>query len=97
MYVWANGNEYRGQFKGGMRNGKGRWVKYLNKAIQKMDKVCFSYEGEYVNDKKQGSGVFRWPSGNYYIGNFLNDYRHGYGEMYWVDGSYYKGHWEKGY
>lgn len=52
IYMWANGNEYRGQFRGGMRNGKGKWIKYLNKAIQKMDKICFSYDGEYVNDKK---------------------------------------------
>ena len=55
-----------------------------------------SYEGEYINDKKCGYGIFKWGNGNMYKGNFFDDVRHGYGEMYWSDGAYYKGMWELG-
>lgn len=27
MYKWANGNTYKGEFKNGMKHGKGRWRK----------------------------------------------------------------------
>lgn len=45
------------------------------------------YEGEYVNDKKEGYGVFKWASGNVYEGMFKDDERHGKGKMTWTDGS----------
>ncbi len=83
-----------------MRHGKGKWVKWLLKEpnpLKQSDKLYFSYEGDYENDKKHGEGIFRWPSGNEYRGKFVNDFRHGFGEMNWVDGSYYKGGWEKGF
>lgn len=54
------------------------------------------YEGEYVNDKKDGYGVFRWASGNLYQGQFKDDERHGKGRMEWTDGSYYEGDWFRG-
>lgn len=38
-----------------------------------------SYEGEYMNDKKNGKGIYIWKNGSKYEGNFENDYRHGYG------------------
>ena len=34
------------------------------------DGRCF--EGEYVNDKKQGFGIFSWPDGRKYEGYWLN-------------------------
>ena len=40
-----------------------------------------SYEGEYINDKKNGFGIYTFANGDYYKGNFLNDQRHGYGIM----------------
>lgn len=30
------------------------------------------YEGEYIEDKKQGHGVFFWPDGRKYIGDWYN-------------------------
>ena len=50
----------------------------------------------YENDKKNGTGVFTWESGNTYHGGYKDDERHGYGEMFWTDGSSYKGEWTKG-
>ena len=55
-----------------------------------------SYEGEYMNDKKNGKGIYIWKNGSKYEGNFQNDYRHGYGQMRWQDGRTYKGNWLNG-
>lgn len=30
------------------------------------------YEGEYIDDKKEGYGVFYWPDGRKYMGNWSN-------------------------
>ena len=30
------------------------------------------YQGEYVDDKKQGVGIFIWPDGRQYEGQWLN-------------------------
>ena len=54
------------------------------------------YEGNYLNDKKNGEGIYLWKTGDKYIGEFENDYRHGYGEMFWRDGGVYKGKWSNG-
>lgn len=72
--------------RNGLRDGKGVWKRGVGKSD--------TYEGEYVNDKKCGYGVFTWASGNTYKGNYFEDLRHGYGEMIWTDLSYYKGAWE---
>lgn len=55
-----------------------------------------TYEGEYVNDKKCGKGIYTWSTSNVYEGEYFNDYRHGFGEMRWIDGSWYKGEWIQG-
>ena len=79
-----------GEFKNGLKHGKGKWKKRFN------DQSCNMYEGSYEDDKKNGIGMFTWESGNYYKGCYKDDERHGYGEMYWKDGSQYKGEWNKG-
>ena len=50
----------------------------------------------YSNDKKDGFGLFKWVSGNYYLGQYSNDEREGIGEMNWNDGSKYIGEWVQG-
>jgi hypothetical protein len=40
------------------------------------------YEGEFVNDLKQGKGRIMWPDGNkVYDGEWNNDHPHGIGVM----------------
>ena len=85
-----NGSIYSGEFKEGMKHGRGEWKKVANST------KCNRFEGFYAYDKKNGQGTFTWESGNIYNGNYVNDERHGYGEMYWTDGSVYKGEWRKG-
>ena len=84
-YLWANGSNFKGYFKNGLRHGHGIWTR--GPANQNSD----LYEGEYKNDKKCGYGVFKWSSGNVYKGNYFDDLRHEFGEINWTDGSYYKG------
>ncbi len=87
-YHWGNGCNYRGEFKNGLRHGKGTWKKGpIN---------CDMYEGDWTNDKKCGQGHYRWASGNYYQGSYFDDLRHGFGEMHWIDGSAYYGNWDRG-
>ena len=38
------------------------------------------YEGEYVDDKKEGKGTFTWPDGRKYIGGWKNGKQHGNGD-----------------
>jgi hypothetical protein len=45
QYTWANGSYYVGEFKGGLKSGKGKWRR-------SKENTTNQYEGEYVNDKK---------------------------------------------
>jgi len=54
------------------------------------------YEGEFVQNKKHGRGVLRWPNGRKYEGHFVNDEFHGEGVMTWPDGNKYIGHYVNG-
>ena len=89
QYIWKTGSSYVGEFKNGLKNGMGKWKKAK-------DGNSNQYEGEYVNDKKEGYGVFKWASGNVYRGQYRNDEREGIGEMRWTDGSVYVGMWIRG-
>lgn len=52
-----------------MKQGKGKWKKKINTE----QPINNQFEGEYLNDKKNGFGEFNWISGNKYRGNYLND------------------------
>jgi hypothetical protein len=51
------------------------------------------YEGEFVNGKFHGKGIYTWPDGRRYEGEYENDKKHGYGSYYWPDGKCYEGYW----
>jgi hypothetical protein len=91
----VNGNTYQGLFKNGFKHGNGKWRKALDPSLPPNTKTN-SYEGDYLNDKKNGWGYFEWESGNTYRGRYVNDEREGFGEMRWTDGSVYRGTWHKG-
>ena len=57
-------NTYIGQFKNGLLNGKGIYLCKNNKEI---------YYGDWVNDKREGKGIYCWDDGYIYEGNFKND------------------------
>jgi len=76
-----------GEFRNGLKHGKGRWKS--GAGVPNVNQ----YEGDYLNDKKHGFGIFSWASGNIYKGEYFEDERHGFGEMVWTDGTKYIGEW----
>ncbi len=57
------------------------------------------YEGDYVNGKKHGNGIYRWNKevgGALYKGNYSEGERNGVGLMVFPDGSKYHGAFVKG-
>jgi len=50
------------------------------------------YEGEWVNNKINGKGIYKWKDGRVYNGEWLNNNMHGYGVYTWLeDGRKYEG------
>ena len=74
--TWANGAKYEGQWENGVRNGKGLYL-FTPRGTS-------SYEGDFVENKREGVGVYQWGSGDRYSGGFLNDQRHGKGVIEWA-------------
>ena len=52
------------------------------------------YQGEAVNDTKQGFGMHNFSNGDVNIGEFVEDNKHGNGTFTWVDGDVYQGEFE---
>lgn len=80
--------EYRGGFKRGRKHGHG--VKTWPNGDR--------YEGEFVDERKQGFGIYvfgRGPwAGERYRGDYFNDQRHGHGVYRWSSGDLYTGPWK---
>ena len=81
---------YIGEFKEGLRNGRGRFE------FNNGDK----YEGEWKNDKKEGKGILFFKDGNKYEGDFKNDTQDGKGILLYGTGEYagnkYEGDFKNG-
>ena len=55
------------------------------------------YDGNWVDNIRQGFGTQRYPSGNIYEGMWYKNRRHGLGTMHWFDRNQsYTGNWEDG-
>lgn len=55
------------------------------------------YDGDWVDNVRQGFGTRRYPSGNVYEGMWYRNRRHGLGTMQWFDRNQsYTGNWEDG-
>jgi hypothetical protein len=50
---WSNGDVYTGDFKGGLRHGKGVFIS---------EKGAHKYEGSWKNSLKHGQGTEIWPN-----------------------------------
>ena len=72
-----NGNYYIGQFKDDLINGKGTLYNKNGNII---------YEGDWINNKKEGNGKWIDGCGNYYIGQFKDNLRNGKGKVYLPNG-----------
>ena len=54
------------------------------------------YEGEYVNDKKHGYGIYTYPDGRSYKGQWAHGKQHGQGIFITPQGDQRKGIWNEG-
>ena len=61
---FEDGSYYIGQWKKGLRNGKGTTY-YSNGNIQ--------YEGDWRNGKNEGKGIFYYNNGDRSMGDYYND------------------------
>ncbi len=50
-----------------------------------------SYEGEALNGKRHGKGIYRFTDGRIYEGDFVANERTGKGKMTWANGDVYEG------
>jgi antitoxin component YwqK of YwqJK toxin-antitoxin module len=55
------------------------------------------YEGDFVNNLKEGKGTLVWKNGDKYIGEFKNNLCHGKGKYIWPGGTIYEGDWVNNY
>ena len=76
VWLQANGDLYRGVFKGGLMEGEGL-VKFANGDV---------YQGEFKQDKFHGQGTMTWDDGDAYKGQWKGGCRHGHGTMTFADG-----------
>lgn len=84
-----------GKYIGEHKNGKphGRGIIYFN-SDDSVDRK--SYDGEWVNGIREGSGTMVWKDGGKYVGNWKSGVRNGYGTHYYADGEIYEGNWLEG-
>ncbi len=77
----GNGIRYIGQFKNGMRNGRGKqvWEDFT------------LYEGYWADDRANGRGRLIHTNGDVYEGDWKDDKAHGKGVYTKNDGSSYTG------
>ena len=54
------------------------------------------YDGDYINDRKEGFGSYIWADGRRYEGQWANGKQHGRGKYFGIDGSMKYGTWEDG-
>ncbi|KAL4512593.1 hypothetical protein ABPG72_020430 [Tetrahymena utriculariae] len=83
---YQNGDKYEGQLKNGLKNGQGTY--YFCKSGK--------YQGNFINDKKEGYGIRQFNNGDTYEGEFKNDLIHGKGICSYKDGGRHEGEYVNG-
>ena len=55
------------------------------------------YEGDYLNGKREGKGIYIYNSGDIYEGEYKNDLKDGYGIYKYNNGDVYEGNYKEGF
>jgi hypothetical protein len=90
-YYWNSGHKYIGSWSAGLRNGGG--TLYFYKLAADLGDL---YEGNWVNDKMEGKGIYYYSNGERYEGELKSDKVNGTGTYFYADGSKYIGEWKDG-
>ena len=82
--------QYEGEFRKGLKHGKG--VKSWSWGDR--------YEGGFVEDRRQGRGMYVWGAqspwaGERFVGEYAADLREGWGTYYWPNGDRFEGAWKE--
>jgi hypothetical protein len=84
MIYADNGRTYTGEWKDGIRVGKGIIT----------FKSGDSYEGQWENNKMNGQGIYKFAKGDVYKGQFKDNEFHGQGIMNFKNKASYVGEWK---
>jgi len=84
---FEDGRRYEGQWLGENRHGKGKEESKFGD---------FTYDGEFKNDRYEGTGVMTWSNGAKYVGQFLNNNKHGVGKEWYGQGDRFEGEYKDG-
>jgi hypothetical protein len=90
-FSWKDGSIYFGEFRNGLRSGKGKmtWVG------GEFNGDCF--EGEFLDGDVCGFGTYKYHNGNVYVGNFRAPcVKHGEGIYTWKAGGEFVGMFKDG-
>eukprot|EP00435_Cladocopium_sp_Y103_P015034 s2078_g3.t1 len=87
-YRFSNGDEYRGEFRRGMRHGSGVYISQRNR---------MQYDGQWFRDRRHGNGTLTIESAGKvlytYDGQWQADKRHGSGSCVRCHKEKYSGQW----
>ena len=72
----------------------GRTIKCTGRDVSQ--RASHSYEGHFVNGKRHGKGILRWPNGMVYRGDFGTREMHGMGNIQNKMGNKYVGEFRTG-
>jgi hypothetical protein len=101
---YAGEGRFYGNWASDIRSGKAEMI--FNKNVVAHDETfgidtekddCDHYDGDYADDRFNGSGKMRWVErGEEYDGNWVNGKCDGDGKMSYENGNVYEGRWENG-
>lgn len=89
----------KGEAPNRKRNGKGVIIYLTNgldNGISLPNGIKRIYEGDWIEDVREGQGYERYSNGNEYDGGFKQSKAHGRGMYAWKTGDFYEGQWIMG-
>lgn len=98
--TYSSGNIYEGMVKAGKLNGQGKLI-YVDGSKKSgtigPQKIAFAYyEGEFVNNMREGVGITYYKNGEKLEGQWEKDLFNGYGTATEENGLKYTGNWKSG-
>ena len=78
--TYPNGDTYEGAVRYGKYHGRGKYICH-----------DFTYEGEWIEDEKQGMGTIKYADGSSYRGMFKQDMYDGRGVLSYPNGGSFEG------